>query len=95
MTPLFGLVFAILATVLCWAAVTVTRAARGWLDARALRRRGDGDTVEIVRRRLVDLAGHVVPVLMLAVPAVVLAGGGALPGPGGAAAVGCRPRAGR
>jgi hypothetical protein len=84
MTPLFGLVFAILATVLCWAAVTVTRAARGWLAARALRRRGDGDTVEIVRRRpLVDLAGHVVLVLMLAVPAAVLAGGGALPGPSG------------
>lgn len=86
MTPLFGLVFAILATVLCWAAVTVTRAARTWLDARALRRRGDGDTVEIVRRRpLVDLAGHVVLVLMLAVPAAVLAGGGALPGPAGGA----------
>ena len=84
MTPLFGLVFAILATVLCWAAVTVTRAARGWLDARALRRRGDGDTVEIVRRRpLVDMAGHMVLVLMLAVPAAVLAGGGALPGPSG------------
>lgn len=84
MTPLFGLVFAILATVLCWAAVTVTRAARGWLAARALRRRGDGDTVEIVRRRpLVDMAGHVVLVLMLAVPAAVLAGGGALPGPSG------------
>ncbi len=85
MTPLFGLVFAILATVLCWAAVTVTRAARGWLDARALRRRGDGDTVEIVRRRpLVDLAGHVVLVLMLAVPCRTIASRGALPGPGAA-----------
>lgn len=83
MLELFGFAWVTITFTACVGAIATRRSVLRWLRARTDRKRLD-DTVEIVRRRpLVDMAGHVVLVLMLAVPAAVLAGGGALPGPSG------------
>ena len=83
MLELFGFAWVTITFTVCVGAIATRRSVLDWLRARTDRKRLD-DTVEIVRRRpLVDMAGHVVLVLMLAVPAAVLAGGGALPGPSG------------
>lgn len=81
MLELFGFAWVTITFTCCVAAVSTRRSVLRWLKARADRKRLD-DTVEIVRRPLRRLATYAA-LVVLAVPAGVYAGGGALPGPSG------------